>query len=201
MESQTPQTQQGDRELRQETQAPIGIDFPPGSAVVYGLLGRCTVRSIETRQLGTETLSFYKLEIQKSALSRSTRQEPAVWVPVRSAREKGLRLPITAADLDAVMQVLSSREYYFQTSAPWSAVLSELESAINTEGAVGLSKVASFLHVLRRKQIVATQEVARMTENVMRVLVREMAEVTGETPRAIEAKIQKAFRHKMLPDN
>lgn len=184
----------------QTPQAPH-TEFLPGTPVIYGLLGKCTVRAVETRQLGSETLSFYKLEIQKSALSRSTRQEPAVWVPVRSAREKGLRAPLTPDQTDAVMQVLTSREYYFQTNALWTTVLPQLEAAINQEGAIGLAKVASYLHVLRKKQIVASTEVARLNEAVMKVLVRELAETLGETPRTIEAKIQKSFRHKMLPDN
>lgn len=176
-------------------------EFAPGTPVVYALHGRCNVMGIETRELGGQAMRFYKLEIQKSALSRSSRQEPAIWVPIENARERGLRAPINTGTLEAVNQIFSSREYYFELNQPWNAVLPKLESTIRQEGAIGLAKVASFLHVLKKKQVVASSEVNRFQETVHKILFREISELTGETMKALEEKALKAFRQKLLPDS
>ncbi|MGK5081818.1 CarD family transcriptional regulator [Bdellovibrionota bacterium FG-1] len=175
--------------------------FQPGTPVIYAMHGKCAVVSIETRQTGGESISYYKLEMQKSPLSRSLRQEPAIWVPVNSARERGLRPPMTAEDADAVYAILNSREYYFPLDAQWSALQPKIESSLRTEGCFGLAKALSYLHVLKRKQIVATPEVARMYETVSKLLIRELHEATGEAARNIEDRIARGMRQKLLPNH
>lgn len=175
--------------------------FQPGSPVIYAMHGKCAVISVETRTTGDQSVEYYKLEIQKSPLSRSTRQEPAIWVPVTSARERGLRAPIAANEADQVFQILNNREYYFPLNDSWSAVQPKLETAIRMEGGIGLAKTLSFLHVLKRKQIVASPEVARMYETVSRLLIRELAEACNDTPRNIEDKIARGMRQKLVPNN
>lgn len=175
--------------------------FEVGTTVIYPMHGKCTIAATESRQIAGETVPFYKIEIQKSAFSRSTRQEPTIWVPVSSARDRGLRLPITAELAQAIYQVFSNREYYFDPHLSWATILPQLEQSIRTEGGIGLAKVASYLFVLKKKQIVPSQEVAKFSESVNRMLFRELSEATGETIREIEVKTTKSMRSKLLPDN
>jgi RNA polymerase-interacting CarD/CdnL/TRCF family regulator len=175
--------------------------FQPGSPVIYAMHGKCAVISVETRQNSGESVEYYKLEIQKSPLSRSTRQEPAIWVPVSSARERGLRPPMSTEDAEAVFKVINSREYFYPLNEPWSSIQPKLEACIRTEGGQGLAKVLSFLHALKRKQIVAAPEVARMYETVSKLLIRELADATNDTPRNIEDKIARGMRQKLIPNN
>jgi RNA polymerase-interacting CarD/CdnL/TRCF family regulator len=175
--------------------------FQPGSPVIYAMHGKCAVLGVETRQNAGETVEYYKLEVQKSPLSRSTRQEPAIWVPVSSARERGMRPPMGASDTEAVFKVIQSREYYYPLGDAWSAIQSKLEAAIRTEGATGLAKVLSYLHALKRKQIVASPEVTRMYETVSKLLIRELSEATGDSARNIEDKIAKGMRQKLIPNS
>jgi RNA polymerase-interacting CarD/CdnL/TRCF family regulator len=183
------------------TPTSASASFQPGSPVIYAMHGKCSVVSVETRQTGSQSIEYYKLEIQKSPLSRSTRQEPAIWVPVSSARERGMRAPITAQEAEGIFQILNSREYYFPLGESWSASQPKLEATIRNEGGQGLAKALSFLHVLKRKQIVATPEVARMYETVSRLLIRELCEACGETPRNVEDKIARGMRQKLVPAN
>lgn len=176
------------------------VDFTPGTTVIYPMHGKCTLLSIENRQIAGENIPFYKLEIQRSSFSRSTRQEPAIWVPVHAARERGLRLPITPSDVETIMSILSNREYYFDPNESWTTVLPRLEACMRTEGASGLAKVHSYLFVLKRKQVVPTTEVTRTAENVTKLLLRELSEVTGETIRTLEERIAKKLRQKLIPD-
>jgi RNA polymerase-interacting CarD/CdnL/TRCF family regulator len=175
--------------------------FQPGSQVIYALHGKCQVVAIENRTIGNEQIPFYKLEVVKPALSRSTRPEPAIWLPILNARDRGLRAPVTRDEADLVISILTNREYYFQLQEPFHSVLPKLEACIRTEGAIGLAKVYSYLYVLKRKLIVAPSEVNRFQESVTRLLMRELSETLGETARAIEDRISKGLRQKMLPDN
>ena len=150
--------------------------FTVGQIVIYPMLGKCTVVGIEKKDIAGQTLSLDKLEVQKSSFSRSTRQDPAVWVPVGAASDKGLRSPLQNNEVATIFQVLSSREYYFDLNRPWSQVQPELEAAIRREGAIGLAKSISYLFVLKKKQIVPTPEINRFSETVERLFFRELSE-------------------------
>src|ERR1700733_8843100 len=101
-----------------ETQTPFEEvsqnEFLPGSTVIYAMHGKCYVLGTETRSMGGESIRFYKLELKKSTLSRSSRLEPAIWVPVATAKDRGLRAPMTKNEAEVAMKILLSREYYFK---------------------------------------------------------------------------------------
>jgi RNA polymerase-interacting CarD/CdnL/TRCF family regulator len=186
-----------------ETQTPTHsseAEFPAGSPVIYAMHGKCQVLGIENRSLGSEQIRFYKLEVKKSALSRSGKLEPAIWVPVSTARDRGLRAPMSSADAQAALQILTSREYYFKANETWNQVLPKLENCIRTEGGLGLAKVASYLYVLKRKQVVPTPEVSKLQETIHKLLFRELSEALNEPIRNLEEKVVKGFRSKMIPD-
>jgi RNA polymerase-interacting CarD/CdnL/TRCF family regulator len=186
-----------------ETQAPgtaTPLAFDAGTTVVYGLHGKCVVRAVENRELSGQRISFYKLEPQKSALSRSTRQEPAIWVPKDTAQERGLRAPLDADSAQAVLKIFTSREYYFRTDEPWATVQPQLDQAIRFEGAIGLAKVMSYLHVLKKRYVVPSSEITKLAETVNKLLLRELSEALGQPIRAVEDRIVKDMRHKLLAD-
>lgn len=176
-------------------------EFQPGTSVIYALHGKCTITGIENRDCNGQSMKFYKLELQRSPLSRSTRQEPAIWVPLNQARQKGLRLAISKADVESVQKIFSSREYYFELNMPWLAAQSKMEATVRAEGAVGLAKAASYLFVLLRKQVVPDNTALRFQETVHKLLFRELSEATGDHPRILEERAVKSLRHKLLPDN
>jgi RNA polymerase-interacting CarD/CdnL/TRCF family regulator len=187
-----------------ETQTPSQIapfTPAPGSTVVYGLHGKCTIVAVENRFIGGETLPFFKMEVQKSTLSRSTRQEPAIWVPCSTAHEKGMRAVITTADVEEIQKIFSSREFYFPLDDSWSSLQPKLEAAVRKEGALGSAKVLSFLFVLKKKQVVPTPEVNRFSENVSRIFFREMSDLLQESAKSLEEKANRSMRYKLLPDH
>ncbi|OFZ81201.1 MAG: hypothetical protein A3K03_09200 [Bdellovibrionales bacterium RIFOXYD1_FULL_44_7] len=177
------------------------MEFKPGASVVYALVGKCNIVSIETRNIGQETVRFYKLEIQKSPLSRSNKKEPAILLPVTTAKNRGLRSPMDMVEAENVLKIFESREYFFPIEKPWSAVHHDLEKCIEKEGSIGLAKVASYLHVLKQKQIVPSTEVLRFSENVSKILFRELSEVFQKPMKILEDEANKLLRHKLVPDN
>jgi RNA polymerase-interacting CarD/CdnL/TRCF family regulator len=187
-----------------ETQGPTEVpqtEFLPGSFVIYAMHGKCHIVGTETRTLSGMPILFYKLEIKKSTLSRSTKLEPAIWVPVENAKDRGLRAPMSKAEAEAAMKILFTREYYFKLNESWSSIQHKLENMIRLEAGVGLSKVASYLYVLSKKQIVPTTEVTKLKDTVFKLLFRELGEALEELPKVLEEKANKGLRTKLLPDS
>lgn len=180
-----------------EQQIPVNT-APAGNEVIYALHGKCRILGTETRTIGGQPVAFYKLEVVKSNLSRSSRQEPYIWLPVASAKEKGLRERMTQEECDQALAVLNSREYYFDVRENWNTLQGKLENSIRIEGGQGLAKAYSCLHVLRAQQIVPTPEVQKMFDAVARVLFREICETLQITPKVLEDKIRKGLRQKLL---
>ena len=176
-------------------------EFSSGSSVIYALHGKCTVLGVEDKQVGGQSIRFYKLEIQKSSLSRSTRQEPAIWLPVSSASDRGLRAPMSREGAENALAVLASREYYFPLNEPWSVVHPKMEANIRAEGGVGLAKAVSYLHVLKKKQHVLSSEALRFQETLWKLMLRELSEALTETSRVLEERINKGLRQKTLADH
>ena len=184
-----------------ETLSSTHAEFQPGDFVAYGLHGKCTVTAIETRVIGGESIRFYRLEVFKAIPSRPSKREPAIWVPVNSSKECGLRSLMNAADVAATYVIFADRECYFSLNDHWSSVHPKLDASIRTEGCLGLAKVLSYLSTLKRRQVVPTAEVTKLYDQVMRILVRETAEIQAKLPRTIEDEITKLLRNKLLTDN
>lgn len=177
-------------------------EFLPGTAVIYGAHGKCSIQAVELKKLGDQWMRLYKLEVTKPTLSRSTKQEPAIWVPVDAATSKGLRLPITAQTAQTLLDtILSDKENYFSLGESWSTLQHKLEACIRKEGAVGLAKVYAHLYTLKRKQVITITEITRYTESISKHFLRELSEATNQSIRSIEEKLTKTLRNKPVFDN
>ncbi len=185
----------------QNTADLLSAEFQPGSSVIYAMHGKCSVLGTEVRSLGGDPIQFYKLEIKRSTLSRSQKQEPAIWVPVAKAKDRGLRRPMDKAEAEMATKILGSREYFFKLNESWSQIQPLLEGVIRTEGGIGLAKAASYLFVLKRKQVVSHPEVNKLQEMVHKLLFRELSDALGEPARILEERATKGFRMKLMPDN
>ena len=175
-------------------------NFGIGTAVIYGLHGRCQITAIETRKVGSETQAFYKVEVQRSTLSRSKKPEPAIWVPVQTAMSRGLRAPMNGQTATEALAILQNREYYFSSQEPWSQVFPKIESMLRLEGGIGLAKVYSYLYVLKNRHLVPPSEIMKHFDATHRQLFKELSEALNETPREIELKIAKGLRSKLAAD-
>lgn len=182
-------------------QVSSGPTFKPGASVIYGIHGRCQIAAIETKKIGGEEIKFYKLEIQRPAASRSKKRVPAIWLPVANAESQGLRKPLDADDCEDIFSILENREYYFSPKENFKKIQPQLEKTVNSEGAIGMAKVISYLHVIMQKYVIAPDELQKAYDPVFHVLVREIAEATQNSIRSIEDRIEKGLRHKLLPDN
>lgn len=178
-------------------------EFTLGSEVIYGLHGRCSIKSIETKKIGGETLEFYKLEllVKNPIVKTMTKKDTAIWLPVNNAKKKGLRLPIHSQEgVDAAYAILESREYYLPLETNWKDALPQLENMICTEGSEGLAKAISFSYALKESKAVPPSEVTKFYDNAVKQLAREVSEVIDKTVRLVEEEIETHLKHKMKPD-
>src|SRR5690349_20484976 len=94
---------------------PAPRTFETGSVVFYGMHGRCQILGVETRTVSGESVPFYKMEVIRNTIAKPVnKKEPAIYLPVSSAQNRGLRTIMTAAEMEAANAIFSSREYYFQ---------------------------------------------------------------------------------------
>ncbi len=172
--------------------------FTLGSSVIYALHGKCTITSVETREVDQKQINFYKLEPQKSSPGKITRQDTAIWLPVISAKERGLRPPMTKTEAETALALLGNGEFYFPLNEKWSVLHPMLEKCIRLEGGLGFSKVFGFLHILKRKWVVLPNEIARFLETITKLFSKELSDALEEPLRIIEEKVQKNIKQKIL---
>lgn len=175
--------------------------FEPGANVIYGLLGRCVVESIESRTVGDQSVAFYKLQPAKTPLARGKALEPAIWLPVEKASSSGLRQPLSEAEFEKVQGILQSAEYYLPLKTPFREAKLKTEEWIRLEGACGLAKTLSYLFVLKNSLVVAPSEVQKHYATVLNVLVRELAELRQISLKDAEGIIEKPLRQKLRADH
>jgi len=183
------------------TKEVISDTWEAGTTHAYGLQGICTLQGIETRTAGGQTLNLYRLEKAKSPLSRSQKQEPAIWVPVADAQKNGLRRLASRDEAEKALNILSSADAFFPLDANWTDVQPQLELAIRLEGIQGLSKSYGYLKMLERRQIILQTEISRFMETLGKVFHRELCEALRSPLKAVEAKTSKAIRTKILSNN
>ncbi len=176
------------------------LEFQTGSTVIYGLHGKCNIAAIEQKMINGEAVSFYKLEMAKSTLSRSKKSDPAIWIPVASAKDRGVRLASTPEQVEAALQVIDGREYFLNLKDNWQVNYPKIEALIRDEGLMGLAKAFSFLSVLKNKQVVTHSEVNRALEKVQTLLLRELTEALGLQNKDLDPRIQKGIKQKLLAD-
>lgn len=175
--------------------------FEVGDTVIYSTHGRCTVEAVEVRNIAGQSAHFYKLEKVKSPLSRSKKQEAAIWIPVASATSKGLRPVADSPNAKEALEILASREFYFPLDLSWAETQKLLETSICNEGLPGLAKAISFINVLRSRKLVLAPEQTRFYEMIHRAFTREVSEVLQLSLRQIDQLIEKGLKNKLRPDN
>ena len=176
-------------------------EFSLGDPVVYGLHGKCRVAQIETRVMGGKTIRFYKLEVLKSALSRSSRSDPAIWVPITNSTDLGLRAPMNQPQAEVALKYLTDRDTFpdLDMDESWHSLQTKLETIAKHEGGLGLAKVFCFMSVLKRRLVAPASPIIKFYDLIHKLLFRELSETLNEAPKVIEDRITKNLLNKRIP--
>jgi RNA polymerase-interacting CarD/CdnL/TRCF family regulator len=173
------------------------ISLQAGSIVMYGLLGRCVIFATVERIVEGKCVSFFQLEPRKLGITRQDRKMSHIYVPVADAVRRGLRPLMPVESAKKCIQLLHSKEYYFDLDRPWAAQQAEFEQMICQGLPEELAKIVSYLHVARLRKMNLDQHFDRFQETLTRNLFRELAEVLGVSIKSLEEAAQKPFRAKL----
>jgi RNA polymerase-interacting CarD/CdnL/TRCF family regulator len=171
-------------------------EFVPGSSVVYGLHGKCKIVSIDARSVEGKSIRFYRLQLQKSPLSRSNRNDPAIWVPTENAKTLGLRPPMEKLDAEECMKMLTNREVLLDLTEAWPVVMPKLEAIVRNDGPVGLTKVYSYLYLLKQRYAVSPGDLNKFHDLIHKLLFRELSDALGQPANIIEKNALKGLKNK-----
>lgn len=158
------------------------MEFQVGAKIIYPNHGLGTVEQITTQSVGGRRIEFYKLHMQES--------NSTVLVPIDNVSSVGLRATIPPEAVDALMGRL--REVDIDSLPDWKE-----RFRINTERMKTghLLDVADVLKVLARvnaRKTLSFRE-KKMFDRAKRLLVMEIASVTGVSDAAAEDAIDAAL--------
>ncbi|MCC7440362.1 MAG: hypothetical protein IT285_01935 [Bdellovibrionales bacterium] len=171
--------------------------FQVGDTVFYGIHGRCKIAGIEERSIGGSVLHFFRLVPIRAAPLRVGRQESAIWMPVASAAQSGLRTPLQEVELDRIYALLSNEECALPLRTPWPKIQPLAEAILRNDGPVGLAKVEGYLFLARQRELAPAKGMIRFAETVHRLLVREIQAITQESPKTIDGRLERLLISKL----
>ena len=182
--------------------SPKGEGFQVGEMVCYGLHGKCRIASIESQTVGGQTLPLYRIQFTTDITpNRARKKDSSILIPLDHAEKRGLRHPILKEDVDAIFELMECEDFFFPIDRNWKTMQPKLEKTIRDEGCKGLAKVLGFLFVLKNRQTVPTPELAKLHENVERVLFRELADSLEITVKEVTDKAEKLLQIKLQKNN
>ena len=170
----------------------MSMQFKIGDFVIYGVYGRCEITGIEIKTLNQKEQSFYELRPVVESQSDSK-----FLIPVTKAVENGLRQEIDVEEVDGILEILVSPEYFIDMRMPWIDKEKEIERMIRYQGATGLAK--SVRHLFMYHQLTAFPEPAatKVYKKIFKVLAREIAQVLNKTLKETEILMTKALSTKI----
>jgi len=186
-----------ERPSQTEKKAGTTSDFQIGQAVVYGINGRCKIVGIEKMTVGGETKTYFKLEPQKlGPIQKTPKKQTSIWIPVETAKTRGLRTAATEEIATEVLEILKSKDTYFTLDEPFHKTQPQLDQIMIDEGAKGMAKAVSYIAGLKAKSNSIAPDAAKMYDAIYGVLIRELSEKLQMTLGQIELDIQKPLELK-----
>ena len=176
-------------------------NFKVGDVVVYGTRGKHTIISIESRTMGDQTMSFYKLEpVNYAVAKRTTTNNASILVPAATARKSGLRANCSANEMEKALAMFAEKDPHIDESilsTPANKLTVEIEKLCSEFGALGIAQSIQVLVVIHRRDAAMPKNLQAQLDQLLKNISREFADLRGETPaNEIEAEIRKQLKLK-----
>ncbi|MBI2173775.1 MAG: hypothetical protein HYU33_01080 [Candidatus Omnitrophica bacterium] len=169
--------------------------FRPGNLVVHPVYGFCRIAAIEQTPMrgGLEDCYVFRMGSMRNPIK--------VLVPVAQAKAAGIRQPITKQEVDAIFEVfkLAATPFAPRTKEQLDGISACLNSndlfriaemirdlaAAGVKGWYGASD-GTFVNHRRSEQVLLTQALSRLTEEIAHVRCVPRKEVEGQICRCLE---------------
>ncbi len=158
-------------------------EFKVGDKAVYPAHGVAEVLSIEEKDIAGRRQKFYVLRVLDT--------ERKILVPVKKAKEVGLRPPISDRDIDEIFDILREETHSFDTQT-WNRRYRGFMDKIKTGSVFDVAEVMRDLYRLRREKSLSFGE-RRMLETARNLIVKEIAVARHKEEEEVQQEIEQIF--------
>ena len=163
--------------------------FKVGESLVYPTQGLAVVEAIETKEIMGSPQKFYVL--------RMINRNMSVLVPTDNAEKIGLRTIIVKAEVDKVLEVLSSDPVEHKSSY-WHHRYNDNYQKLKSGCIFQTAEVIRDLNSLRERKKLAVKE-TRMIDNAKQLLVNEIAYARKIEVEEAQALVDSSLTHQPQP--
>ncbi len=157
--------------------------FKVGDKAVYPAQGVTEVISIEDREFGGNTQSFYVLRVMDT--------DRQIMVPVNNAKNVGLRPPIIEKDILKIEAILKETPKPAKKQ-PWSRRYRGFMEKIQTGDVFDVAEVMRDLYRIKSEKELSHSE-RRILEQARDLIVKEIAVARAKPAADVQAKIESFF--------
>ncbi len=158
-------------------------EFKVGDKAVYPAHGVAEVLSIEEKDIAGRRQKFYVLRVLDT--------ERKILVPVKKAKEVGLRPPISDRDIDEIFDILREETHSFDTQT-WNRRYRGFMDKIKTGSVFDVAEVMRDLYRLRQEKSLSFGE-RRMLETARNLIVKEIAVARHKEEDEVQQEIERIF--------
>jgi CarD family transcriptional regulator len=141
------------------------------------------VTAIEQREIGGSVGTFYFLRILDNGMK--------VMVPTSASNQVGLRVVMSAAEAEAILDTMRAREVAVDVQ-PWSRRFRIYTEMIKSKSPHEIAKVLRDMHRLKFDKDLSFGE-RRLLDQAKSLLMKELALAKSVTEAVMEAEVQALF--------
>jgi CarD family transcriptional regulator len=157
--------------------------LPVGEKVIYPSQGPCRIRRIDKKVINGAPIRFYHLDILGDAGGE-------LYIPLDKAQAIGVRLLM---DRSEIPKLLSKLQKPTPAAEGWRQRAIDNLKLFTSGSAFDLAEVVQSLTELSDTKTLTVGE-ARTLDKAIKLLVGEIAEVTGQTKVAAQEQVDEALR-------
>ena len=160
-------------------------EFKVGDKAVYPAQGVAEVLSIEEKDIAGKRQKFYVLRILDT--------DRRILVPVKKAKDVGLRPPISEQDIQEIFEILKEETHNFDTQT-WNRRYRGFMDKIRTGSVFDVAEVMRDLYRLRQEKSLSFGE-RRMLETARNLIVKEIAVARCKPEEEVQREIESIFEN------
>jgi CarD family transcriptional regulator len=157
--------------------------FKVGDKAVYPARGVAEVVSIEEKDIGGSKQQFYVLRLLDT--------EHKIMVPVRNARNIGLRPPISEDEILEIFDILREETIAFDNQT-WNRRYRGFMDKIKTGSVYDVAEVLRDLYRLKAEKSLSFGE-RQMLEKARTLIVKEIAVARRKSEEKVQSEIEEIF--------
>jgi len=154
-----------------------------GNKVIYPSQGPCLIGPVIKKVIDGRPISFYQLALLDDSGGE-------LFVPVDKAQTIGFRPLLNRSDIPKLLDLLKEPP---GAAKDWKQRANDNFKLLTSGSAFDLAEVVKSLTKLSEKKALSFRE-SQTLEKARRLLIGEIAEVTGETKSAVEKQINEALK-------